>query len=588
MDRPPFVPAPGQEGAGIGEQFLASAEHFKEARRTVETLFDPLGIVSPMLHASFAWWLHPQELSELTLRFAGDVAALQVHTLAKLSGRDAPDVVQPQADDLRFADPIWSSDPFWSLVKQWYLFYTRHVQDALFQTPGLAPKERRRAAFWWRNWLNAVAPTNSLLTNPVAQRKALQTRGESLRRGYEIFMEDLRARTVRMTDPADFQVGRNLATTPGAVVFRNRLLELIHYAPRAPRVRPMPIVIVTPWINKFYVLDLDEKKSMVRHLLDKGFDVYITSWKNPGAAMRDTSFDDYVTEGVDAAVNAARGLSGSGKVHCVGYCIGGTLLAAYMAWLQRKHSRDEVPVAHWTLLATLTDFQSPGDIEVFIDEGSVHWLVDAMRTRGYLDGAEMATTFRLMRSNALIWHYVVHGWLYGERPRPSDVMYWNMDTTRMPYRMHEFYLTEMYLNNKLIRPNALSIAGEPIDLKLIHVPLYQVGTEDDHIAPWRQTFRISSYVTGAKRFVLSSSGHILGIVNPPVTPPKRHYKVAPAHRGESADAWLECAEERAGSWWDDWTAWLGERCGEPGAPPALVSEAYPRLADAPGTYVLER
>jgi len=579
----------GQEGAGIGDQFLVSAERMKEARRTIESLLDPFGIVSPMVHAQFAWWLHPQELAEMAMRFAGDLAALQVHSLAKLAGRgDAPDIVQPQPDDLRFSDPVWANDPGWSLVKQWYLFYTRQMQDALFQTPGLAPKERRRAAFWWRNWLNAMAPTNFFPTNPVAQRKAMETRGESLRRGFEIFMEDMRARTVRMTNPADFKVGANLATTPGAVVYRNRLLELIHYTPTAKQVHPVPIVIVTPWINKFYVLDLDAKKSMVRYLLERGFDVYITSWKNPGADMRETRFDDYVTEGVDAAVNAARGLSGSDKVHAVGYCIGGTLLTVYMAWLNRRYKREDVPVANWTLLATLTDFQSPGDIEVFIDDGSIRWLTDAMRTRGYLDGAEMALTFRLLRANPLLWYYVEHGWLYGEAPRASDVMYWNMDTTRMPYRMHEFYLTQMYLDNKLIRPNALTVAGEPIDLALIHVPLYQVGTEDDHIAPWRQTFRINSYVTGAKRFVLSSSGHILGIVNPPVTPPKRHYKVASAHRGETADAWLATAEERKGSWWEDWTAWLAERSGEPRTPPAVATQEFPKLADAPGTYVLER
>ena len=588
MDRPQFLTPPGPEGAGIGDRLLYSAEHIKDARRAAESVFDPFGIVSPIVHASSAWWLHPQEFSETWLRFAGDLAALQAHTAAKLAGRQLDDVVQPQPDDLRFSDPVWTQEPAWSLVKQWYLFHTRHVQDALFQTPGLAPKERRRAAFWWRNWLNAVAPTNFLATNPVAQRLAVETRGDSLRRGFEVFMDDLRAKTVRMTEPADFKVGVNLATTPGAVVFRNRLLELIHYAPSAQAVHPVPIVIVTPWINKFYVLDLDAKKSMVRHLLKRGFDVYITSWKNPGADMRDTSFDDYVTEGVDAAVRVARELSGSDKVGAVGYCIGGTLLAAYMAWLNRRFPRAEVPVAHWTLLATLTDFQSPGDIEVFIDEGGVRWLADSMRTRGYLDGGEMALTFRLLRANALIWHYVVHGWLYGERPPPHDVLYWNMDATRMPYRMHEFYLTEMYLHNKLIRPNALTIAGEPLDLALIHVPLYQVSTEDDHIAPWRQTFRINSYVTGAKRFVLSSSGHILGIVNPPVTPPTRRYRVGAAHRGETADAWMATAEQHAGSWWEDWSAWLAERCGEPRTPPPLSSDAYPKLAAAPGTYVLER
>jgi polyhydroxyalkanoate synthase len=357
-------------------------------------------------------------------------------------------------------------------------------------------------------------------------------------------------------------------------------LELIHYAPAAERVRPTPVVIVTPWINKFYVLDLEPKKSLVRYLLKEGFDVYITSWKNPDKDLAETGFDDYLTQGVDEAVRVARSLSGTDKVHAVGYCIGGTLLTAYMAWLARRYPDPAaMPVAHWTLFATLVDFQSPGDIEVFLDEGSVRWLTDSMRTRGFLEGREMASTFRLMRSNSLIWHYVVHGWLYGERPAPHDVLYWNMDTTRMPCRMHEFYLREMYLHNNLVKPDALTIAGEQIDLARIHAPLYQVATEDDHINDW---------VTSPKRFVLSSSGHILGIVNPPVTPPKRRYRVAAAHRGQTADAWHATGEERAGSWWDDWSAWLAERCGKPRTPPPVATKEFPKLADAPGTYVLER
>jgi polyhydroxyalkanoate synthase len=351
----------------------------------------------------------------------------------------------------------------------------------------------------------------------------------------------------------------------------------------------VPVVIVTPWINKFYVLDLEPKKSLVRYLLQEGFDVYITSWKNPGADLAETRFDDYLTQGVDEAVRVARALSGAKQVHAVGYCIGGTLLAVYMAWLARRFPDPAmVPVAHWTLLATLVDFQSPGDIEVFIDEGSVRWLSHLMRTRGFLEGRELATTFRLLRANSLIWHYVVHGWLYGERPAPHDVLYWNMDVTRLPYRMHDFYLREMYLKNGLVTPNALTIAGEPIDLARIHAPLYLVAAEDDHITPWRQTFRINSWVTGYKRFVLSSSGHILGIVNPPVMPPKRHFSVGRAHRGQTADAWHATAQGHAGSWWEDWRDWLAERCGEAGTPPPLATQDFPKLADAPGTYVLER
>ena len=588
MNAPQTVIAPASEGAGIGAHLALPADRMKDLRRAVETVLDPFGMVAPIVHAQFAWWAHPLELSEMATRYGADLAELALHAAARLAGRDVPDVVRPQPDDTRFVDPVWSREPGWDLLKQAYLFHARHVQDALYQTPGLSPKERRRAAFWWRQWLNAAAPTNFFFANPVAMRKAVESRGESLRRGFEVFLKDLQAGTIRMTGQEDFAVGRNLATTPGAVVYRNRLLELIHYAPTRAEVRPIPVVIVTPCINKFYVLDLQPKKSVVRFLLDHGFDVYITSWKNPGADMRDTGFDDYVTEGVDVAVRVARELSGAQKVHAAGYCIGGTLLAAYMAWQSKRLPREEVPVAHWTLLCTLVDFQSPGDIEVFIDEGSVTWLADAMRARGYLDGADMAATFRLLRSNSLIWHYLVHGWLYGEALPPSDVLYWNMDCTRMPSRMHEFYLRELYLANRLVKPNALGVAGVPIDLATVHVPLYQVAAEDDHITPWRQTFRINGYVTGEKRFVLTSSGHILGIVNPPVAPPKRHYRVGRAHRGETADAWLAGAAQHPGSWWQDWIGWLEPRCGAPGPAPALACERHPRLADAPGTYVLER
>jgi polyhydroxyalkanoate synthase len=589
----PQIPAPvAAEGAGIGARFALPATQASALRQTIESAYDPFGIVAPIVHAQFAWCAHPLEFSELCTRAAADLFALQVHSAARLAGKDAPDVVRPQPDDTRFADPAWTREPGWDLLKQWYLFSTRMLQDALYQTPGLSPKERRRAAFWWRQWLNAIAPTNFLLSNPVAMRKAIESRGDSLRRGFDVFMKDMEAHNIRMTGQEDFAVGGNLATTAGAVVFRNRLLELIHYSPTAAQVRPMPIVIVTPCINKFYVLDLQPKKSMVKYLLDRGFDVYITSWKNPGAEMRNISFEDYVTEGVGEAVRAACELSGSEKVHAAGYCIGGTLLTAYMAWKSKQLARKDVPashpVAHWTLLCTLVDFQSPGDIEVFIDDASVTWLIDSMRTRGYLDGSDMATTFRLLRSNSLIWHYMVHGWLYGEPLPPSDILYWNMDCTRMASRMHEFYLRELYLNNNLVKPNALSIGGVPLELASIHVPLYQVSAEDDHITPWRQTFRINGHVTGEKRFVLSSSGHILGIVNPPVTPPKRHFQVGRAHRGQAADAWLAGAERHEGSWWEDWTTWLGERCGEPRTPPPLANADYPKLADAPGTYVLER
>jgi len=555
---------------------------------TVEGAIDPLGMTAPICHAQLAWLVHPQELAERMGKLSTDLWRLQWHSWHRLLGAPFKDPIKPNADDERFTDPAWTDVATWDMTKEWYLALTHNIQDMLYDTPGLSGKERRRAAFWWRKWLNAVAPSNFLWTNPVALRKAAETNGESLVRGFHNLLGDLQAGEVRMTGPDDFKVGENLATTPGAVVFRNALLEVIHYAPTRPRVHAEPVVIITPWINKFYILDLVPRKSMIRYLLEQGLDVFITSWKNPDASMRDTGFDSYLLDGIHAIVETARRFTGAPRVHAVGYCIGGTALCMYMAWANRQFGPDEVPVADLTLLTTLVDFQKPGDIEVFIDESSIRFLTDKMARKGFLDGKEMASAFRLLRSNGLIWHYVVHGWLYGEKPPPFDVLYWNMDTTRMPYAMHSWYLRKLYLENALVQPDALTAAGEPLDLARIAQPLYVVAAEDDHIAPWPQAFRVINHTTGPKRFVLSSSGHILGIVNPPVTPAKRRYWVDDAHRSENGETWRGRAAERPGSWWEDWMAWLKPRCGELVEARPAASGAFPALADAPGTYVLER
>lgn len=560
----------------------------RQLHDSVESSIDPLGMAAPLVHAQLAWMAHPQELADALSKVSTSLWALQWHSMRRLMGLPSPDPLKPNADDSRFADPVWADSPTWDLVKEWYLVLTHHMQDMLYDTPGLSQKERRRAAFWWRNGLNAVSPSNFLWTNPVAMKMAIETRGESLVRGFRNFLDDVAAGNIRMTDPEDFKVGANLATTPGKVVFRNHLLEVLHYTPTAPKVHQTPIVIVTPWINKFYILDLNPKKSMIRYLLEQGFDVFITSWKNPSAEMRDVRFDDYLTDGIQRLIDTARGLSGAAKVHAVGYCIGGTALTSYMAWANRHFTPEEMPVAHWSLFTTLVDFHKPGDIEVFVDEGSIRFLTQNMERKGYLDGAEMASSFRLLRSNSLIWHYVVHGWLYGETPPPFDVLYWNMDTTRMPYAMHAWYLRELYLKNKLIVKDALTIAGEPIDLGVISQSVYAVSAEDDHIAPWRQTFKTMNYVAGPKRFVVSSSGHILGIVNPPVKPPKRSFWVGQVRRSDSADDWRSGLQEQMGSWWEDWMAWLKPQSGDLVDAPPVANDAYPALADAPGTYVLER
>lgn len=566
---------------------LTPAATLRAINEVVQNNIDPIGMATPLVHAQLAWLAHPLELGSALSGFSQRMWALQWHSLLRAFGMPSEDVEMPHPDDKRFSDPVWTDSATWDISKEWYLSFTHHIQDMLYETPGLSGKDRRRAAFWWREWLNAMAPTNFLLTNPVALRKTAETNGENLIHGFQCFLDDLREGNIRMTNPDDFKVGESLATTPGKVVFRNYLLEVIHYTPTAKRVHQTPLVIVMPWINKFYLLDLVPKKSMVKYLLDQGFDVYITSWKNPTAEMRDVSFDDYLMDGVAQAIDVARSLSGSEQVNAVGYCIGGAALSTYMAWANRHFPPGQVPVRSMTLFTTLVDYKKPGDIEVFVDEGSVRWLSRSMEQKGYLDGKQMATAFRLLRSNSLIWHYVVHGYLYGEKLQPMDVLYWNMDATRMPAAMHSWYLREFYLKNNLIKPDALEVAGESIDLQRITQPVYAVAASDDHIAPWRQTFRINNFVSGSRRFVLSSSGHILGIVNPVVTPPKREYWVGDVERHDTCESWQSRSQHLPGSWWEDWLAWLKPMSGKLVAAPAVCNEAYPELGDAPGKYVLE-
>ena len=573
-----------------GDHDPAGLSSLENIGRAVGKSLDPFGVTTSLVNAWMAWALHPQELARAVNGLSGDLLALQAHVARRAMGLPSVDVIAPNADDARFSAPVWTDSASWDIIKEWYLAFTHRLQDMFFETPGLSDKERRRAAFWLRKWLNLVAPTNFFWLNPVAMERCVETQGESLRRGWENFQRDLQAKNILMVEPDAFEIGKDLATTAGKVVFRNRLLELIHYEPSTDKVRAMPLVIVTPWINKFYILDLTARKSMVKYLTDQGFSVFITSWKNPDVEMSDVRFDDYLLEGVNEVLRVVREFCAVEQVHLVGYCIGGTLVTSYMAWANRHFPPEQMPVAHWTLFTTLTDFSHPGDIDVFIDEACIGALEESMAKKGYLDGGEMAMSFRMLRSNGLIWHYWVHSYLLGEPLPPFDVLFWNMDATRMPQAMHAFYLREMYLHNNLIKRDRLSLAGEAIDLDRIVQPLYAVTAEDDHIAPWKQCYRIRKYVNVAApvRFVLSTSGHILGIVNPPANPPKRAYRIAEPERNEHWEHWLARAEKKAGTWWEDWTQWLGERTGALVDPYPAANARYPALADAPGDYVREK
>jgi len=548
---------------------------------------DPFDVAGSSLAVQQAWLRQPERLATLLQQLMLDAGRIHERFARASLGIPSEPALTAVVYDERFQDPIWIDQPWFDYLKEMYLLYSHWLEDAIYATEGVDPKQRQRAAFWTRQWLDAIAPTNYFWTNPEALRRAIASEGLSPLQGLQNWLRDAALGDVRMVEPDAFQVGRDLATTPGQVVLRNELLELIQYAPATEQVHATPILLVAPWINKFYIMDLSPRNSLVRYLVRQGFTVFITSWKNPGPEARATTLDDYLLKGVRPALEAVRAICGVPQVHATGYCLGGTAVAMLLAWLNADRAdRAANPVAHWTTFTTLVDFSDPGEIGVFLSEASFDFLRERMAKTGYLDGANMAGAFRLLRPNSLIWHYVIHSYLYGEELPPSDVLFWNCDTTRMPAAMHEFYLRELYLNNKLMEPHRLEIGGRRLDLGAITQPLYAVGAEQDHIAPWRQTFRLCGLTGGPARYVLATSGHILGIINPPVTPPKRRFWVGDATGRRDPESWQKSVEKTPGSWWDDWTRWLAERCGPLGPPPAMGSVDYPALEPAPGRYVL--
>jgi polyhydroxyalkanoate synthase len=547
---------------------------------------DPFGILPAYMEVVRAWGQAPQQLQDRFNEFFSGLLKVQHQVAERAVGHFVPDFVPAVSYDERFQDKAWIESPWFDLLKEYYLLCTRAIEDAIYATPEVPEKTRRRAAFWARQALNAVSPSNFLWTNPIALTRFIATGGMSLAEGYKLWVNDLASNDIRMVDDEALTLGTDIAATPGQVVYRNDLMEVIQYGPATTQVRRTPVVIVAPWINKYYVLDLSPDKSLVRYLVNQGFTVFITSWKNPDGAMGDTRFDDYLTRGAATIIDVARAICGVDTVHAVGYCIGGTLLSALMAWYARGGGA--TPVSSWTLLTTLIDFDSPGDIDAFITDDGIRYIEERMAANGYLDGGEMGGTFRWLRPNSLIWRYVIHNYLYGEEPPPMDVLQWNVDCTRLPKAMHSFYLREFYLRNRLIVPDDLVLAGRAIDLRLIEAPAYVVGTEQDHIAPWKETFKIAGLVRGPVRYTLATSGHILGILSAPVTPPKRRYWSGDASGARDAEAWRTGIEKTAGSWWEDWSRWLGGQCGDLVAAREPGSAAHPPLAAAPGTYVLEK
>ncbi len=496
--------------------------------------------------------------------------------------------VEPSKGDNRFSAGEWDENPYYQTLKQMYLLASEYLLEEAEETNGHDSEEEQKLKFHLKQFVDVMAPVNFLISNPEAMRRAMETGGQSLVEGARNLTQDLEQGQLSMTDYTAFEPGENLAITPGKVVHRNELIELIQYEPQTEQVYEIPMLIVPPWINKYYILDMRPENSMVNHLVQQGFTVFVVSWKNPDASMEETKFEDYMDLGFLEAADVVRDITGSETVNPMGYCIGGTLLSMTLAYLAAK-GEDKV-FGPSTFMVALQDFENVGEMGVFIDEPQVDFMEQQMLERGYLDKSQLYNMFNLLRSNDLIWANVVNNYLLGQKPPAFDLLYWNSDGTRMARDAHSFYLRNTYLENNLIEPGKVVLKDTPIDLGKIEGDLYAVGAEKDHIVPWYGAWRLGQLAGGKVRFVLASSGHIAGMINPPAKEKGRHWVNEEGDAGDyaTAEEWHENATEHEGSWWTDWVAWLNKRSGKKVKPPKMGGDDYEPIEDAPGTYVRER
>ncbi len=544
---------------------------------------DPLNLGNAFMEMTARLIANPGQLLQAQIGFWQDYMTLWQNTTRRMLGIDAEPVITSDPADKRFKDSAWNDSEVFDFIKQSYLLSARYFQDVVRHVDGLDAKTAQKVDFYTRQFVDAMSPSNFVLTNPEVLRRTAESGGENLIKGLNNLLNDLergRGRlSIRMTDMDAFKLGENIAVSPGGVVYQNDLMQLLQYTPATDQVLQRPLLIVPPWINKFYVLDLRAKNSFIRWAVAQGHSVFVISWVNPDERLAGEGFDNYMQQGVVEAVEAIARITGQEQINAIGYCLGGTLLATTLAWMAR---RQDHRIASATFLATMLDFTEVGELGVFIDEEQITLLEEKMHRHGYLEGEEMATTFNMLRANDLIWSFVVNNYLLGNEPFPFDLLYWNADSTRMPERMHSFYLRKMYQQNELIVPDALSLLGEPIDLHQIAIPTYFLSTREDHIAPWRSTYRGARLMAGDTRFVLAASGHIAGVVNPPDSGKYSHWinSELPA----SADDWFTGATEMAGSWWPDWNRWVSALA------PQLVPARAPidPIEPAPGSYVRVR
>ena len=550
---------------------------------------DPFNIGDAFSQMTKSMMENPEDIAKAQSDLLNNYISLWQNTTKQMLGEESSDTITPAASDKRFNDEEWSENAIFNFIKQSYLLTSDFMHKTANDVDGLSAEDAKKINFHTNQFIDATAPTNFLMTNPTVIRETIDSKGENLVNGLENMLNDLEKGKgklrISMTDANAFEVGVNIATTKGQVVFQNDLMQLIHYQPTTKDVYKTPLLIIPPWINKFYILDLKEKNSFIKWALDQGQSVFIISWINPDEKLRHKDFTDYMKQGPIAVIDAIKKTTGEKQVNIIGYCLGGTLLAATLAYLHAKNKADCVKSA--TYFTTMIDFDDAGDLGVFIDEKQISAIEEKMDERGYLDGSEMATTFNMLRSNDLIWSFVINNYLMGKQPFPFDLLYWNSDSTRMPATMHSFYLRNMYLENNLIKPGGITLNGVAIDLTTIKTPSFILSTYDDHIAPWMATYAAKNTYSGPVKFVLSGSGHIAGVINPPTDKMKYGYWLN-NRKCKKPESWLKGATKHEGSWWPEWDKWVEKYSGGKVAARAPEDCKLKIIEPAPGSYVKQR
>ncbi|HUI16609.1 MAG TPA: class I poly(R)-hydroxyalkanoic acid synthase [Alphaproteobacteria bacterium] len=562
-------------------EFLAR----QETDRHVGTA-DPLNIGRAFIEMTARLIANPTKLMEAQVNLWRDYMSLWQNTTRRWLGAEDGPVAEPSADDRRFKDPSWEENQLFDFIKQSYLLSARWIQKTVSEVDGLDDKTAKKVEFYTRQFVDAMAPSNFVMTNPEVIRATLESGGENLVKGLSNLLEDLERGKgklhIKMTDMEVFKLGENIAVTPGKVVFQNDLIQLIQYDPTTSEVWKRPLLIVPPWINKFYILDLREKNSFIKWAVGEGHTVFVISWVNPDERLAAKTFADYMGEGLLAALDAIEAATGEREANVIGYCLGGTLLASTLAYMAVKH---DTRIKSATYFVAMVDFAEAGELSVFIDEEQLAALEERMNAKGYLEGRAMATTFNMLRANDLIWSFVVNNYLLGKSPFPFDLLYWNADSTRMPAAMHSFYLRNMYQENLLVKPGGITLDGVPIDLRRIKTPSFLLSTREDHIAPWRSTYAATQLYKGPVRFVLSASGHIAGVVNPPGS---KYGHWENDRNPPTPEEWFATATAIPDSWWPVWERWVSQYAG--GEVPARHpgDGKLKPIEDAPGSYVKVR